>query len=108
MISVEKQIEEQIHQAKGGSVFFPTDFGNIGSIEAVKVVLHRLAKRGLIKRLSFGIYAKPIVSRLVCDVYPSAEEIARTIARRDNARLLPTGAYARHVLGLSTQVLGRC
>ncbi len=90
MIGTEKQIEKHISVAKGGSLFYPADFEEYGSTEAVKVALHRLAKRKLIKRLAFGIYAKPTISKLVGEVYPGTEEIAKAIARRDNARLLPT------------------
>ncbi len=104
MASIEKQIEEQIELAKGGTVFYPADFEKYGSIKAVNVALHRLTKLSIIKRLAFGIYAKPIKSKLIGDVYPGAEEVAIAIARRDNARLLPTGAYAQNRLGLSTQV----
>lgn len=63
-----------------------------------------MTKRKLIKRLAFGIYAKPTISKLVGEVYPAADDIAKAIARRDNARLLPTGAFALNMLGLSTQV----
>jgi hypothetical protein len=104
MIGIEKQIAEHINQAKGGSLFYPADFERYGSTEAINVALHRLAKRKLIKRLAFGIYAKPTISKLIGEVYPTTEEVAKAIARRDNARLLPTGAYAQHKLGLSTQV----
>lgn len=37
-------------------------------------------------------------------VGPGTEEIAQAIARRDKARIVPTGAYALHALGLSPQV----
>lgn len=104
MPSTDKQIEEHINRARGGSIFYPADFEKYGSIEAVNVALHRLAKRKIIKRLAYGIYAKPTVSKLIGDVYPAAEEIAKAIARRDHAKLLPTGAYAQNVLGISTQV----
>jgi len=104
MTSTEKQIEEHINKAQGGSLFYPADFENYGSTEAINVALHRLTKRKIIKRLAFGIYAKPSISNLVGEVYPTTEEIVKTIARRDNAKLLPTGAYAQNVLGLSTQI----
>lgn len=104
MASTESLIEGHIMGAKEGSVFYPADFEEYGSMEAVNVALHRLVKLKLIKRLAFGIYAKPTISKLIGEVYPSAEEVAKAIARRDNARLLPTGAYAQNVLGLSTQV----
>jgi hypothetical protein len=35
---------------------------------------------------------------------PSAEEVAIAIAKRDKIRVIPTGSYALHALGLSTQV----
>lgn len=104
MNSIEKQVEDHIGKAPGGSLFYPADFEEYGSTEAINISLHRLAKRKIIKRLAFGIYAKPNISKLVGEVYPTTEEIAKTIARRDNAKLLPTGAYAQHVLGLSTQI----
>ena len=37
-------------------------------------------------------------------VYPPVEDIAEAIARRDNAQVIPTGATAQNILGLSTQV----
>ena len=37
-------------------------------------------------------------------VYPTTEEIAKAIAERDNAEVLPTGSAALNILGLSTQV----
>ena len=37
-------------------------------------------------------------------IYPAFEEIAQYIAKRDKARIVPTGSYALNVLGLSTQV----
>ena len=104
MEGTEKQIEEYITSAKGGTIFYPADFVDYGGTEAIKVALHRLAKRKVIKRLAFGIYAKPTISKLIGEVYPTAEEIAKAIARRDNAKLLPTGAFAQNALGLSTQV----
>lgn len=37
-------------------------------------------------------------------MYPSVDVIAKAIAERDNAEVLPTGAMALNILGLSTQV----
>ena len=37
-------------------------------------------------------------------LYPPIDEIAKAIARRDKARIIPTGAQALNKLGLSTQV----
>ena len=37
-------------------------------------------------------------------LYPSFDEIAKSIAKRDKTRIIPAGAYALNLLGLSTQV----
>jgi len=37
-------------------------------------------------------------------VYPGANDIAKAIARKDRAKIIPTGSMAMHLLGLSTQV----
>ena len=69
------------------------------------MALHRIVKKGLLHNLARGIYAKPTFSKLLNqNVLPGAEEVAIAIAKRDKARLLPTGAHAQNALGLSTQV----
>ena len=67
--------------------------------------MHRIVKKGLLSTLARGIYTKPTFSKLLNqDVLPSAEQVAISIAKRDKARILPTGVYAQNMLGLSTQV----
>lgn len=104
MPSVEANIINHIDKAKAGTIFYPDDFDNYGSNDAVNTALHRLTRLKYIKRLAHGIYAKPYKSKYIGDVYPGAEEIAKAIAKRDKARLLPTGIAAQNKLGLSTQV----
>ncbi|GHT26374.1 hypothetical protein AGMMS4957_21860 [Bacteroidia bacterium] len=55
-------------------------------------------------RLSPGIYLYPKTDRSKEIIYPSIEEIIKQIARRDKARIVPTGLYALNALGLSAQV----
>lgn len=104
MVSVDHQIEDKIKKSKAGTILFIEDFLGIGSAGAVHVSLHRLVKANQIVRLSRGIYAKPKQSELVGDVLPTTEAIAIAIAKRDKARILPTGSYAMHVLGLTNQI----
>ena len=104
MASIDDQIEGKIIKAKPGAILFVEEFLDIGSAGAVHVSLHRLVKAKQIVRLSRGIYAKPKESELVGEVLPTTEAIAIAIAKRDKARILPTGSYAMHVLGLTTQV----
>jgi hypothetical protein len=46
----------------------------------------------------------PKISKQIGVVFPSIEEIAKAIAKKEKARLIPTGIYALNRLGLSTQV----
>ncbi|MEQ8694150.1 MAG: DUF6088 family protein [Gammaproteobacteria bacterium] len=87
-----------------GSVHVPTDFLDLGSREAVDLALHRLAKKGTIRRLARGVYDYPKQHPTLGDLTPSAETIAQALAGRDRARLQPAGAYAANILGLTEQV----
>ncbi len=102
--SIDSKILAAIQRRKRGSVFVPADFLHLGSRQAVDVVLHRLARRGTIRRLARGVYDYPKEHPLLGPLQPSAEAVARALAGRDRTRLQPAGAYAANVLGLSEQV----
>jgi len=105
MLSTDDKIEQKVRQLRPGSIVFTEDFQNYGSSGAVKVALHRMVKKEFLKTMARGIYVKPQFSELLKqDVLPSAEKVAKAIAKRDKARILPTGSYAQNILGLSTQV----
>ena len=87
-----------------GSVFVPADFLDLGSREAVDIVLHRLARKGTVRRLARGVYDFPKEHPVLGPLSPSAEAVAKALAGRDRTRLQPAGAYAANVLGLSEQV----
>lgn len=80
------------------------DFVKYGSSDNIRQVLSRLEKEGLVERLAHGIYLKPNKAPLLGMIYPNTEEIAKQIAKRDKARIAPTGVYALYLLGLTTQV----
>lgn len=104
-MSINNKVEKIIQKANEGAIIFADDFKSIGSQSPIHTALHRMAKRGFIVRLAQGIYAKPRLSELLnAEVLPTAEEVALAIAERDKARLLPSGSYALHALGLSTQI----
>ena len=103
-MSIDDQVEQIIKKRKTGSILFSEDFHELNNPGAVKVALHRLVKRGDIIRLARGIFTKPKYNELVGDILPTTETIASAIAKRDKARILPTGSYAMHVLGLTNQI----
>ncbi len=104
MKSIDKQIFDKIKFNRRSVIFFPEDFVEFGSSGAVRLALHRLVEKNEIKRVAQGIYTRPKLSKLVGEVMPAPEEIVIAIAKRDRARIIPTGAYALNALGLSTQV----
>jgi len=102
--SIDSKILAAIHRRGRGCVFVPADFLGIGSREAVDVVLHRLTRKGTIRRLARGVYDFPEKHPVLGPLQPSADEVAQALAGRDRTRIQPAGAYAANALGLSEQV----
>lgn len=50
------------------------------------------------------MYARLQQDPLLGTIYPSTEDIAKAIAKRDKATIVPPGSLALNSLGLSTQV----
>jgi len=95
-------IKQQIEEAANGTLFFNNSFPEFDD-EYVGQILSDLSKQGVIHHLSRGVYLKAEATKYGL-VYPPLEVIAEAIARRDNAQVIPTGATAQNILGLSTQV----
>ena len=102
--SIDSRVLAAIRSRGRGSVYVPADFLEIGSREAVDITLHRLARKGTIRRLARGVYDFPKQHPVLGLLSPSAEAVAKALAGRDRTRLQPAGAYAANLLGLSEQV----
>src|SRR5271166_1502505 len=102
--SVDLKILYRIRGKGRGSVHVPGDFLDLGSRAAVDLALHRLTKKGTIRRLSRGVYDFPDQHPVLGPLSPSADTIAQALAGRDRTRLQPAGASAANALGLSEQV----
>ena len=102
--SIQNRIENKIKSMNKGSIIFPSNFDDIGNVEAVKKSLLRLKNKKFLVRLAHGIYLYPKQDKLLGILYPSIEEIANAIAIRDKARIIPTGTKALNQLGLSNQI----
>ena len=102
--SIDYQVLKSINALGHGAVFVPTDFLNVGSRQAVDIALHRLVRKGTIRRLARGIYDFPEEHPVLGKLQPSPEKIAEALVGRDCTRIQPTGAYAANILGLSEQV----
>ena len=102
--SIHSKIINKIYSQKKRKVIFPADFKNLGRPDAIRKSFARLEKKGILKRLTKGIYLIPREDPVLGILYPSSEEIAERIASRDGIRLMPNAMYALNRLGLSTQV----
>lgn len=109
-MSIITKIENRINSFGRGSIFYPDDFLDLGTSEAIRQSLTRLCKDEKIVRVAQGIYCYPQIDEELGlgIIMPTTDEIARSLAKRDHARIVPTGSYAQHVLGLSTQIPLNC
>jgi len=105
MQSLEKQIEKYLKSRRRGKLYFTPDFHNIVPESATRMALSRLVRSKTLIRLAQGIYYYPKTDQKTgVTLLPSIEDIAEALAKRDRARIVPTGAYAMNKLGLSTQM----
>lgn len=102
--SIHNQLVNRIKSFRRGNLLFTTSFLDIASEGAIRVSLSRLTKDGFLVRIANGIYLFPKVDDELGILYPSIEEVAEAIARKEKIRILPTGIHALNKLGLSTQV----
>jgi hypothetical protein len=103
-MSAHQEIVKQIDLMTPGTIFFPAAFRMLGTDDAIKMALSRLAKDKTILRLANGIYAVPQQHSLIGPITPSLEQIAAAIAERDQVQIKPAGVYALNKLGISQQV----
>ena len=96
------KIRNRISRAKFGEVFFVSSFPKY-DVEYVTKLLAQFEKEGLISRIAKGVYVKAKKTRFGL-LYPTAYELVNEIAKRDKAKVIPTGATAENRLGFSTQV----
>lgn len=101
---ISKQIEKRIKSLPEGTILFINDLTDEFDYDTARKVLQRLQTKNHIMRLSRGIYYIPKQDEVLGILKPSTEQIAEAIAKRDRARILPTGSYALYKLGLTVQI----
>ncbi len=102
--SIEYRILGKIKKARRGALFFTEDFLRFGSAKAISKALERMEDAREVTRIARGVYARLSKDPILGEIRPSTENIAIAIAKRDKARIIPTGILALNALGLSTQV----
>jgi hypothetical protein len=106
--TIENKTVYRIRGTGKGWAFSPRDFLDLGGRPTIDSALHRLEKRGEIRRVIRGIYDYPRFSKLIDQhLSPDIDQVARALARKFRWRIQPSGATALNFLGLSTQVPAR-
>lgn len=103
-MSASERVLKRIRSNKRGRILFPADFSDITDGITLRQIFARLTIDKTLIRLARGIYLFPVIDEKLGPLIPPLEDIAAAVARRDKARIIPTGVYALNRLGLSTQV----
>lgn len=105
---IENTVLSRIYGNGRGWVFSQRDFSHLGSRSAIDVSLHRLWKKGKIRRVLRGLYDYPRFSTLLDQkLSPNLDQAAQALARKFAWSIQPSGPAALNLMGLSTQVPGR-
>lgn len=99
------KVVARLRSAAAGTVVSAKDLLDLGPRAAVDQALSRLVRQGRIQRVQRGLYAWPRTGTLLKrPVVPAPDELAQAWAKKNGLRLVPSGAYAANLLGLTTQV----
>ena len=101
--STSQTIRKRISNLGEGALFTINNFESVNNDNLVTRTLSRMQNEAAIIRVATGIYMIPKKTQFGI-LYPTIDQIARKIAERDKAQIMPTGDTALNVLGLSTQV----
>src|ERR1700730_13442144 len=105
MQTMRDQIVARIERLGEGKAFSAKDFLDIASRGTIDMALGGLARSGTIRRIWRDLYDMPKVNpTLGGKLSPDIDEAAQAIARRQRWKIVPEGAWAANLLGLSTQV----
>lgn len=90
-----------------GWCFSPKDFIELDNPQAVRKALSRLQDIGFINRIAWGLYEYPRKHGVLGQLPPDIDQVAKALTRGSKIKILPSGAYAANLLGLSEQVPGK-
>lgn len=106
--SLEKRIVRSISAHGFAWAFSSKDFAHLGSRSSVDSALHRLAKKGKIRRVARGVYDLPKYSSFLEQLLgPDLDAVANAIARKFGWRIQINGPSALSLMRLSQQVPGQ-
>jgi len=99
MQSIENKVINRIYGNGRGWAFFKNDFVDLGSANAVDLALHRLLRKGKIRRVIRGVYDYPKYSKLLeQNLSPDIDQVAQALARKFGWKIQISGNAALNVL----------
>ncbi len=94
---------QRIEYYEDGAVFGMSDFADITDSKTLHMILKRLTEEGKVAKVLRGVYMKPRYSKLLGEnIPPRITDIAEALAQSYGWNIIPTGATALNMLGLST------
>jgi len=104
-MSVTERVYDRTLRIKKGEPFSINGFYKLGSVTSVQKAMSRLAKEGVIQRVSKGYYVrpKPLASIPSIKATTSAAQVAKVWAKEHGYKLVRQGQEAAYRLGLQTQ-----
>lgn len=105
MNELKTPILSRIASGAPSSVWTVNDFLDLGSYDAVRKTLQRLASADAINRIDEGLYYQPRTNRLTGKPSPAdPRQVIDAVARRNQIRVLVDGMTAANDLGLTNAV----
>lgn len=105
MLTAKDSIWDRIKGFGEGSAFTPKDFTDLAARGTVDVMLSRLINDGKIRKIGRGLFDYPRTSTVFKDTRPpDINNAILAIGRKNRWIVVPHGAMAANMLGLSQQV----
>lgn len=104
-LTLESKVSRRIARKKA-NVFLRDDFKDLGDYDQVGRVLRKLATKGTMVRIGYGLYAKTKVSSLTGETIPvtTLPNLGKEALHRLKVKTAPTTADVAYREGRSTQV----
>lgn len=103
MLSLTDRIAQHSAKLPEGAPLCPNGLLHLGSRAAVDQALARLARRGRLIRVCQGVYVRPVQTRFGARP-PAIEKVIGWLSALWGEVIVPSGAAAANVLGLTEQV----
>ena len=106
MESIDNLILTSLKKCGRGTVFTKDDYAHYSNPKRVQKALEQLVNQGHVVRVARGIYCYPKIDKVWGTGYlpASYDDIANAIAKKERAKIVPTGVHALNRLGLSEQL----